>query len=360
MKRILSLVLALVILLSLAGCDFLAANENVLQGSVDLPADGVVPKSTVQQIKDESAVVVFCGSSGAYRYEWTVFGSDITDVKALDLGLDIDNAENGIYIQLHATEGFGFAPVLSVYLDTQWDCQTATVYKSDEKTPLCSASVTGEKTSILNFAVTEVEPNLLVLPDELPATPAPTANGSSTGSGHDRVVSDGTQTKQDKYKTDPVPEGKPMPVEPEDQTIDKRVKYTCTFSIECSTILNNLDMLDPDKLDAVPSGGIILPAQTVTFYEGESVYDVLKRICEEKGIHMEASFTPMYNSAYVEGIHNLYEFDCGEASGWMYRVDGWYPNYGCSRYMLKQGEVVEWRYTCAYGDDIGGGYAMGG
>ena len=358
MKKIISLILCLVMLFSVTGCDnFLAANENILQGSVDLPEDGIVPESTVQQIKDENAVAVFCGQSGAYRYEWTVFGSDIAEVKALNLGLDIDNAENGIYIDLHAAESFGFAPVLSVYLDTQWDCQTATVYKSDEKTPLCSASVTGEKTSILNFAVTEVMPNLLITPDELPATPAPTASGSSTGS--DRVVSDGKQTEQDKYKTDPVPAGKPMPVEPEDTTVDKSTKYTCTFSIECSTILNNLDMLDPDKLDAVPSDGIILPAQTVTFYEGESVYDVLKRICAEKGIHMEASFTPMYNSAYVEGIHNLYEFDCGQASGWMYRVDGWYPNYGCSRYQLKQGETVEWRYTCAYGDDIGGGYAMG-
>lgn len=353
MKKIISLILCLVMLFSVTGCgDLLAANENVLQGSVDLAEDGIVPESTVQKIKDENAVVVFCGQSGAYRYEWTVFGSDITEVKALDFGLDIDNAENGIYIDLHATESFGFAPVLSVYLDTQWDCRTATVYKSDEKTPMCSASVTGEKTSILNFAVTEVMPNLLVSPDELPATPAPTAST-------DRVVSDGKQTKQDKYKTDPVPAGKPMPVEPEDTTVDKRTKYTCTFSIECSTILNNLDMLEPDKLDAVPSDGIILPAQTVTFYEGESVYDVLKRICAEKGIHMEASFTPMYNSAYVEGIHNLYEFDCGQASGWMYRVDGWYPNYGCSRYQLKQGETVEWRYTCAYGDDIGGGYAMG-
>lgn len=353
MKKFISLLLCLVTLFSVTGCgDLLAANENVLQGSVDLAEDGIVPESTVQKIKDENAVIVFCGQSGAYRYEWTVFGSDITEVRALNLGLDIDNAENGIYIDLHATESFGFAPVLSVYLDTQWDCRTATVYKSDEKTPMCSASVTGEKTSILNFAVTEVMPNMLVSPDETPTTPAPSAST-------DRVVSDGKQTEQDKYKTDPVPAGKPMPVEPEDQTIDKRTKYTCTFSIECSTILNNLDMLEPDKLDAVPSDGIILPAQTVTFYEGESVYDVLKRICAEKGIHMEASFTPMYNSAYVEGIHNLYEFDCGQASGWMYRVDGWYPNYGCSRYQLKQGETVEWRYTCAYGDDIGGGYAMG-
>ena len=70
--------------------------------------------------------------------------------------------------------------------------------------------------------------------------------------------------------------------------------------------------------------------------------------------------TPIYNSAYIEGIHNLYEFDVGEGSGWMYSVNGWYPNYGCSRYALQDGDVVEWRYTCDLGYDVGGGYAVGG
>ena len=161
------------------------------------------------------------------------------------------------------------------------------------------------------------------------------------------------ETGKDKYLTDPIPEGRPKPVEPEDTEVNKGQAYSCTFSIECSTILNNLAMLDSDKLECVPSGGVILEKTTVTFYEGESVFDVLQRVCKEKGIHMESSWTPIYNSAYIEGIHNLYEFDCGELSGWMYRVNGWYPNYGCSRYQLKDGDVVEWRYTCDLGNDVG-------
>ena len=172
---------------------------------------------------------------------------------------------------------------------------------------------------------------------------------NSTG----RVYSDGSATERDQYFTDPVPEGKPMPVEPENQDVNKGKAYTCRFSIECSTILNNLAMLDPDKLEMVPFNGTILAVTTVTFYEGESVFDVLQRVCRENGIHMESSWTPIYNSAYVEGIHNLYEFDCGNLSGWMYRVNGWYPNYGCSRYQLQQGDVVEWRYTCDLGNDVG-------
>ena len=59
-------------------------------------------------------------------------------------------------------------------------------------------------------------------------------------------------------------------------------------------------------------------------------------------------------SYYVEGINNLYEFDCGEQSGWMYAVNGWYPNYGCSAYTLSDGDVIGWAYTCnGYGADLG-------
>lgn len=166
-------------------------------------------------------------------------------------------------------------------------------------------------------------------------------------------------TGKDKYLTDPVPEGKPIPVEPQDATISD-VSRTCTFSISCATILDNMDWLDPEKVELVPENGWIMEPTEVVFYEGESVFNVLQRTCKQNKIHMEFSNTPMYNSAYIEGIHNLYEFDCGELSGWMYQVNGWFPNYGCSRYVLQDGDVVEWEYTCNLGVDIGGFYSTGG
>ena len=95
------------------------------------------------------------------------------------------------------------------------------------------------------------------------------------------------------------------------------------------------------------------------FSEGESVFDVLQRVCRDNAIHMESNWTPMYNSAYVEGINNLYGFDVGSLSGWMYSVNGWFPNYGCSRYALQNGDVVNWVYTCDLGYDVGGGYSTG-
>ena len=164
-------------------------------------------------------------------------------------------------------------------------------------------------------------------------------------------------TGKDKYQTDPVPEGKPIPVEP--GTSSAGGSATCTFSISCATILNNWDDCDESKKPLVPADGVILPTTTVTFTEGESVFDVLQRLCRENKIHMEFSWTPMYNSAYVEGINNLYEFDVGSLSGWMYSVNGWFPNYGCSRYALQNGDVVNWVYTCDLGYDVGGGYSTG-
>ena len=103
----------------------------------------------------------------------------------------------------------------------------------------------------------------------------------------------------------------------------------------------------------VPADGVIFPQTTVTFYEGESVFNLLQREMKKAGIHLEFVNTPMYNSAYIEGIGNLYEFDCGELSGWTYRVNGWFPNYGCSRYQLQPGDTVEWLYTCKLGLDVG-------
>lgn len=171
----------------------------------------------------------------------------------------------------------------------------------------------------------------------------------SEESGMDINVSTG----KDKYQTEPVPEGRPVPIEPENAVISDK-ELTCTLSVRCDTILDNIAWLDKEKVELVPKDGVIFAEQSVTFYEGESVFNLLIREMKRNKIHMEFENTPIYNSAYIEGIGNLYEFDCGELSGWMYSVNGWFPNYGCSRYQLKAGDRVEWVYTCNLGGDVGG------
>ncbi len=133
------------------------------------------------------------------------------------------------------------------------------------------------------------------------------------------------------------------------------VTGNCTITIRCKTILNNLDSLESGKDKYVPTNGIILATSTVEFAKGETVFDVLKRACSYTGVHLEYSYTPLYESYYIEGINHLYEFDCGPESGWMYKVNGWFPNYGCSSYTLKDGDNIVWDYTCnGLGADVGG------
>ena len=127
-----------------------------------------------------------------------------------------------------------------------------------------------------------------------------------------------------------------------------------SIQIRCDTILGNMDDLTPSKAEFVPSNGIILPMVEVPFYENETVFEVLNRICKKANIQIEYSWTPLYGSYYIEGINHLYEFDCGEQSGWMYKVNEWFPNYGCSSYYVEDGDIIVWCYTCkGLGLDVG-------
>ncbi|MEG2001270.1 MAG: DUF4430 domain-containing protein [Evtepia sp.] len=129
----------------------------------------------------------------------------------------------------------------------------------------------------------------------------------------------------------------------------------CSLSVRCDTLLDKADQLGVDKASLVPTNGIIFSNTAVVFTEGETVFDVLERELKNGRVHLEFSMTPIYNSAYIEGMGNLYEFDCGALSGWVYKVNDVFPGYGCSSYSLKDGDRIEWLYTCDLGADVGGG-----
>ena len=133
----------------------------------------------------------------------------------------------------------------------------------------------------------------------------------------------------------------------------------CTLSISCATALDHPNLCAPEVRALLPADGWLLKETTVPIKEGDSVFDVLLRTCREKGIPMEYTDTPLYDSAYIEGIGGLYEFDVGELSGWTYSVNGSFPNYGCSLYPLEEGDAVFWVYTCDLGRDVGGDNASG-
>lgn len=133
-------------------------------------------------------------------------------------------------------------------------------------------------------------------------------------------------------------------------------KLTCTLEIRCDTLLGNLAKMQEGKAALVPDDGVMLEATEVEFTDGESVFDVFRKVLREKKIHFEYVDASAYDSVYIEGIGNLYEFDCGPQSGWMFSVNGIYPGLGCSAYTLADGDMILFNYTCDLGADIGADY----
>lgn len=188
-----------------------------------------------------------------------------------------------------------------------------------------------------------------------PAPPATAPEETAAPTGPQPTEPKPTEPKPTEPKpTLPSPTA-PRPTEPPKPD----TKNVCTISISCETILNNMALCDPDKADLVSGDGWILRKITVEFTPGETVFDILQRVCRENRIHMSSRWTPLYGSAYIEGINNLYELDVGALSGWMYRVNGRFPNYGCSKYEVQAGDEICWVYTCDLGADVGGSNALG-
>lgn len=170
--------------------------------------------------------------------------------------------------------------------------------------------------------------------------------GCRTAGPVPEAVSPSPESSSEAAVLTPVPpEPTPSPAVPS-QTPQTETVPSCTLSISCGELLDWLEELPEETRALVPEDGVICPETRVEFAEGDSVFDVLQRVCRDAGIHLEFSVTPAYDSAYIEGIANLYEMDCGPLSGWSYTVNGLSPNYGCGQYTVAEGDVICWAYHC--------------
>jgi len=173
------------------------------------------------------------------------------------------------------------------------------------------------------------------LPTPPPSTPTPQQNETTPSPNPSEPEPTATPT--------PTPE--PEPDIPDDPADTHDESFTVTLTILTTELTHNMHLLDRDKHELVPADGIILATITVTAYYGESVFNILQRETRRAGIHMISRFTPVFNSAYIEAINNLAEFDAGPLSGWRYSVNGAFPNFGSSRYVLSPGDDIVWHFT---------------
>lgn len=126
----------------------------------------------------------------------------------------------------------------------------------------------------------------------------------------------------------------------------------CSFSIKCETILSNKDSADKSILDFIPDNGIIFSNDNIEISEGDTPFSVLKKICKSNNIKLNFSENSVSGTVYVTEINNISSGDCGDLSGWLYLINDESASEAANMCIIKDGDVIEWVYTCDMGNDI--------
>jgi hypothetical protein len=128
----------------------------------------------------------------------------------------------------------------------------------------------------------------------------------------------------------PGPEPTPVPSE-------EAGDITVTVGADCRTLAEK----SPALAEKLSDNGVILAGASVTLKSGASPLDALK-----------ASGVSFAGKTYISSLGGLSEKDVGPKSGWVYSVNGKYPGVGVALYKLKDGDVLQFRYTLNGGADV--------
>ncbi len=128
---------------------------------------------------------------------------------------------------------------------------------------------------------------------------------------------------------------------------EAKTKSVVTVSVNCEKAIeyqHDGERVNPD----------ILKNYEVSFKDGDTVFDALKTACKNNKLQFE--YNGSGDAVYIKGIDYLYEFECGDLSGWEFSVNGEFPSVGCNAVKLSEGDEIKWLYTCDLGADIGNKY----
>jgi len=118
-----------------------------------------------------------------------------------------------------------------------------------------------------------------------------------------------------------------------------------------------------EELDAILRNNQFTYKSTGTLTSGFYLATIYKDNLYSQPIAIPDALKPALGGVYDEQDFSpatgLGEFDFNYMSGWMYAINNTFPNVGFSDKYLLDGDVMRVQFTLAYGQDIGGGSAMG-
>jgi len=127
----------------------------------------------------------------------------------------------------------------------------------------------------------------------------------------------------------------------------------CTAKPEIKIFDNEPDDESAVAFKIIGKGGEIILEVWVEYQENLSVAELSEKICRAKEIPFVTSGIGAMR--YVKGINNLFEFDEGPESGWIYAVNGKIMGMSSGSYIIQAGDNLIWRYTLDLGKDAGNG-----
>ena len=116
-------------------------------------------------------------------------------------------------------------------------------------------------------------------------------------------------------------------------------KMTVTVNISCHKLLG---FATENLRNKIPNEGYLLTSCQVQIDDDDTVYDVLRRVCEAKGMNYSASKGSF--GVYVSSIDNLSDSVVGKTAGWCYFVNGNFAKVSASKFKVDDGQTIDWEY----------------
>lgn len=123
---------------------------------------------------------------------------------------------------------------------------------------------------------------------------------------------------------------------------------TAYVTISCEAAVERYGELPEQKQSLMPKDGIFLQSEKVILAGKGTALDALRDACDRKEILFELDGSAALGTEYIIGIGQLYQFDIGAESGWLYSVNGESPNVGAGGYEVQEGDEIVFYYITEY------------
>ena len=163
-----------------------------------------------------------------------------------------------------------------------------------------------------------------------PAQKEENSSANRTAAGNEKEKNSNSQNAPQNPARETAAENTAGAAEKKETT--QKQKITVTFSVTCKNALayEKTTQKGHELHLNLPQSGYIIGQTEITLKNGQTVFDALEAACDKNSVSLRYQ-----SKGYITG----------GASGWMYRVNGTNPRKAASKYVLKDGDTVEWYYV---------------